>query len=89
MGTSVAQSVAGSQQAQQAATARPAKADAARERRVIRTGDQVELTTELIDAVHDPSNATDEQPRQQQQQHQQPDAKPGDESPPAHIDLQA
>jgi hypothetical protein len=86
MGTNIAQSVAGAQQAQQAAAAKPPRPDAARERKAIRTGDQVELSTELIDAVHDAANANDEQPRQQQ--HHQPEPKPGDEAPP-HIDLQA
>ncbi len=86
MGTSVAQSVAGVQQAQQAATARPARSDAAAQRKAIRTADQVELSTELIDAVGDAANTTDEEPRQQQH-HPQQDQHPDDEHP--HIDVQA
>jgi hypothetical protein len=86
MGSNVAQSVAGAQQAQHAAAPRPTRTDAAKQRRAVRTGDQVELSTELIDAVHDPSNATDEQPRQQRH----PSTAPGDEKDaPPHVDVQA
>lgn len=87
MGTNVAQSVAGVPQAQQAAAPKPSRADPARERRAIRAGDEVVLSTELIDAVQDASNTTDEQPRQQQHHH--PSNPNAESEGPPHIDVQA
>lgn len=90
MGTNVAQSVAGVQQAQQAAAPKVERKDPVRERRAVREVDHVELSTELIDAVHDAADTTDEQPREQQHHHApDPQAPDGAKPAPPHIDLQA
>jgi len=89
MGTHIAQSVAGVQQAQEAASPRSAKTDAVRERRALRSIDKVELSAELIDAVNDRPNTTDDQPRQQQHHHADQPPPDDQNAAPPHIDVQA